>query len=219
MDSTLIIGPPRSGTTLCAACVGAHPDIAMTSEDMYHGAKNAVGVKIWGNKLCVPNHITFGPIVDDRSLLKRLEDGVRAAIGRPRRLHGATQTLPYPDPRTTTIRTYLDVHDATVFCLVREPNPTIDSHKRRSRYNPTVRRSKNRWCNGIREIHKTLSYAAESTHVIQFSDLVQSPKTVLRAISEVLRGCIQTGNGCNLLSIRWVMAHKIIARLDSEVSS
>lgn len=125
----LVIGAPRSGTTLCASMIGAHPDVGMLFEDIGHGGKEVLGTKIWGNKLCIPNQITLDPLPDDRSLWKRLEDGLRAVIGRPRMIPRFSESYPVPH-RQYTIHTYVE-QGARIVAMLRDPDHVVDSIRRR----------------------------------------------------------------------------------------
>jgi hypothetical protein len=53
----VVLGAPRSGTTLIATALGAHPGIAMLTEDCDGGLFYFVGGKLPGVKLCIPNHV------------------------------------------------------------------------------------------------------------------------------------------------------------------
>jgi len=62
MDSNfklLVLGCSRSGTTLLAAALGAHPEVAMLDEDQDGAIDKITGGKIAGVKLCVPNQIDW----------------------------------------------------------------------------------------------------------------------------------------------------------------
>jgi len=53
----LVVGAPRSGTTLLAAMIGRHSEVAMLSEHLGFAVKDVISKPIAGNKLCIPNHI------------------------------------------------------------------------------------------------------------------------------------------------------------------
>jgi hypothetical protein len=53
----LIVGAPRSGTTLLASLVGGHPDISIVSEDKGSEWLHVAGKSVVGVKLCTPHHI------------------------------------------------------------------------------------------------------------------------------------------------------------------
>jgi len=56
-EKYLLLGASRGDTTILAAALGAHPDVAMLDQDMNGAFNKIIGGKIPGVKLCVPNHI------------------------------------------------------------------------------------------------------------------------------------------------------------------
>lgn len=175
----LVTGSPRSGTTLCASMIGAHPDVGMLSEHPGPG-KTVLGAKVWGNKLCTPNQIALDPIRDDRSIWKRVEDGVRAVIGRPRMLPRFSESYPVPR-RQYTIRTYVD-QGACIVAMIRSPDHVVDSIRRRGHLSEDE--GKHRWAQAIRTINQTVREYPDRTHLIRFMDLVNHPKATMRAVCE-----------------------------------
>ena len=105
----LIIGPPRSGTTLLAALLAAHSHIGVIMEGMGYDARHLLGVEVWANKLCVPNQITLDPVSDGHPWWKRLEDGLRAALGRPRQRGNVREHDPAYYPPSTSTNNYSNV--------------------------------------------------------------------------------------------------------------
>lgn len=65
----LILGSPRSGTTLLSAMIGCHPDVALLNEDIHGASLTIFSKKIKGVKLCVPNQIEL-----NQTLWMKLED-------------------------------------------------------------------------------------------------------------------------------------------------
>jgi hypothetical protein len=161
--------------------IGAHPEVAMALEDTRHGIENVVGVKVWGNKLCIPNHITYVPKTNRRSFLKRLEDGTRAALGLP--------LYPSPADRRTCIRTYVEEKEACVVAILRRPNHVVDSMVRRGK-DPEV--AKDWWTQAVRAIGRVADEHPSQTYLISFSDLVGQPEEVMRNVSSFLGICFSS---------------------------
>lgn len=53
----LILGLPRSGTSILASLIGAHSKISLICEDFGRSWIDAIGKPVVGNKLCVPRQI------------------------------------------------------------------------------------------------------------------------------------------------------------------
>lgn len=53
----LVLGAPRTGTSLLSTLLGAHRAVAMLDEDIYGASRRIVGGKIPANKLCMPSQI------------------------------------------------------------------------------------------------------------------------------------------------------------------
>ncbi|PQJ35075.1 hypothetical protein BSZ35_11135 [Salinibacter sp. 10B] len=176
----LLVGSPRSGTTLCATMIGSHPDVGMVIEDLGHAGHTIPGVKVWGNKLCIPNQIRLDPIPDDRSLWRRLEDGVRAVIGRPRRRPQFMESYPPPPSQQYTIRTYVE-KEAKLVAMIRDPDHVVDSIRRRGPAS-TVDLAKERWSQAARTISRASEEYPDRTHLVRFVDLVERPKVVMSDI-------------------------------------
>lgn len=66
---TLVVGTPRSGTTLVTSLIGGHPDTIAMSECLFCEENKIVSpAKIVANKLCCPNQVQLNnppPILFD----------------------------------------------------------------------------------------------------------------------------------------------------------
>jgi len=174
----LVNGSPRSGTTLCASMVGSHPDIGMHMEDLRHSVQPVLGVKVWGNKLCIPNQITLNIPPDSRSVLKRLEDGIRVILGRPR------WGKDWPSPiHQRTIRNYVD-EGARLVAAIRDPDHIVDSIRRRG--NVTLEEGKMRWSRAVHTIWQVWRDYGEITCLLRFFDLVNNPEGTMREVCHLL---------------------------------
>lgn len=167
--------------------LGAHPNVGMLSEDLGHGAESILGVKVWGNKLCIPNQITLDPRPDNRSIWKRLEDGFRAVLGRPRCLPQEFDSYPSPPDRQHTIRTYVE-NGARIVAMLRDPDHVVDSIRRRG--NVSVQEGKYRWSQAIRTIHRVTKEFGKQTCLIRFADLVCNPERVTARLCLHLDLCV-----------------------------
>lgn len=150
----------------------------MLSEDTSHVAEHILGAKVWGNKLCLPNQITLDPSTDPRSVWQRLEDGVRAILGRPR-YHAS-----YPRPRYRyTIRTYVE-RGAYLVATVRDPDHVTDSIVRRGGRSEAD--AKKQWSRAVRIIYQVYTEYGERTCLIRFDDLVERPQKATERVCGLL---------------------------------
>jgi hypothetical protein len=158
--------------------IGIHPDIAMHMEDFSHSKHPVVGTKVWGNKLCIPNHITLEPVRDTRTIWKRMEDGIRAVLGRP------WWERSYPCPsHQHTIHNYLDA-GAHLVAMIRDPDHAVDSMRRRGQI--PAEEGKRRWSRAIRIIWQVHTEYEERTCLVRFLDLVSRPEETMRSICALL---------------------------------
>jgi hypothetical protein len=154
----------------------------MMSEHFGPGAEKIVGVEVWGNKLCVPHHVTLDSPKDPRSVWKRIEDGLRAVVGRPRHL-ASSYSYHLPN-RRETIRTFVEERGARVVATLRDPDQVVDSIRRRG--NVSVDRGKDRWAQAVRIIHRTYQEYEDRVLLLHFSDLVGAPEPSMRAVCRLL---------------------------------
>jgi hypothetical protein len=122
----VVLGAPRSGTTLLANVVGAHPRIAMMFEELHGGAFRVIGGKIPGVKLCTPNQVDldrrFGPL----NRVIGLSGWLRKNVG-----------YRMPSSRVS-LRDMMAVADLHLLCLIRDPARALDAIRRRERLTEAV---------------------------------------------------------------------------------
>lgn len=174
----LILGAPRSGTSILASLVGAHPDIALCSEDFRNTWTTAIGKPVVGNKLCVPNQIqlkTKKNLLTE--LLKRL--GVRKRF-----------PLSY-----YAIKDYLKIPNLKILFIVWDRKKNAESMTRRGSIKRYFFLFK--WKRRLKEneIKQTLDEAyhtkeileeRENTMVIRYKDLIQDPEKTLSSAFKFL---------------------------------
>ena len=151
---TLIVGSPRSGTSLLAALVGAHPEAAILNEDITLGWRKLVGKPVIGNKLTVPN------LID-------LDRRRRPWYGPAKRLR-----LPPGPASVWSIRDYLAA-GVVVIGIARDPGPAVESMVVRGGLSrEAAQRRWDRSQTALEHADLTLSYAA----------LTANPKAVLSEV-------------------------------------
>ena len=162
---TLILGCPRSGTSLLAGMLGAHPEVAMLWEDRSYAIDRIVGKQVVGNKLCVPNQIRRHTMWYER-LFRRY--GWRV----------------YREKSFASIEHYLRDPDMRLLLLVRTPSAVVSSIIRRGGL--TRDRAITRWSRGVTLLDDLEQTAHARCMVLQFEDLLESPQTVLHTICDFL---------------------------------
>lgn len=164
----LVVGAPRSGTTLFACMIAGHTDVALLKEvpEMY--VQRLLSKKVVGNKLCVPNQIELKKQrrIPGRDFWKK--------IGLAKR----TSTSTY------CIEEYLDLPNPKIIAITRDGNDVISSNMRRG--NKSLKTSSYRWCRAIEVIHELKRCYDDKVLVTSFEELVEDPEGVMRKVADFL---------------------------------
>ena len=117
----VVLGTPRTGTTLLANIIGAHSGVGMLFEDPHGAAFRLIGGKIPAVKLCIPNQV---------DLERRWHPFYRIA-----RLCGwSRKNIGYRLPVSRlSLRDMADRNDLKLVCLIRDPNCALDALRRREK--------------------------------------------------------------------------------------
>lgn len=175
----LVVGTPRSGTTLLTCLIGAHPQCIAMSECFWGEETKIVSPSdVVVNKLCAPNQIQFEhpPLPN---LLRRAAIYARDAFVQRTGLWIRDWPL-----GVLSIREYVRERDAHLLFILRDPDHVIDSMVRRDGLSESGARS--RWTHGIREMHRSYTEYDHRCHTLSFSDLVNDPERTLREVCEFL---------------------------------
>ncbi|MGH7835109.1 MAG: sulfotransferase family protein [Candidatus Binatia bacterium] len=163
----LLIGAPRSGTTLLASMLGRHNDVAVINEDTTgKGLRKIVGKTVTGNKLCVPNQIRLKRNIFAFRLLKKV--GLVAESPRSR----------------FSIEDYLELSNLSIVAIVRDGNDTISSMMERGK--SSFKRASKRWAEAIETIYELRTRLPARVLVLTFEDLVLNPEETLGAACSFL---------------------------------
>lgn len=187
-DGVLIVGSPRSGTSLLTGMLAVHSEVAMGFEDFDFGCKGVIGKQVWGNKLTIPNEIRLDPDPrkSQRDIWTRLEDAVRAFLGRPRRFSpwGYGYDPPFYKPprhRQITIDTYVEKFNVHLVALIRNPDHVIESMQKRR--GTSLRKAKRRFAGATRNVHKSQE-RYDKVSIVRFKDLVEQPAGIMKLLCE-----------------------------------
>jgi hypothetical protein len=153
----LILGAPRSGTTLLATMISRHTEIAILNEDRGWAMRRLLGKAVVGNKRCVPNQIEL----KKRS---RLHFRFLKTLG----LAKEYQSSQY------CIEDYLQLPNIKIIGLIRSGNDVISSVMGRSEKNFRV--ASYRWRRAVEVIYALKKSYTDIVLVVSFEDLVSRPK-------------------------------------------
>lgn len=132
----VVLGFPRSGTSLLMTALGEHSGISMLDEDFNGAIRRLAGSKMRGVKLCVPNQVQldrkwnvtmrFHPVYR----LLRLAGLLKGSVWRNIR------------PRSRwSLRDYSELNHVSYICLLRDPARSLDAVYRHQGLSLPVRRT------------------------------------------------------------------------------
>jgi hypothetical protein len=166
-SNLLIIGAPRSGTTLLATMISRHTEIAILNEDKGWAMRQLLGKMIVGNKRCVPNQIE---------------------LKKPGRLHFRfLKTIGIAKEYQSSefsIEDYLTLPNIKVIAIIRAGNDVVSSVMGRSEKN--FRAASYRWCRSIEIIHELKTRFPAIVLVVSFENLVIHPKPNMERVAAFL---------------------------------
>ncbi|NQZ87209.1 MAG: sulfotransferase [Colwellia sp.] len=198
----LIIGTPRSGTTLFCSMLGCHPEIALLSEDLNCGEFKLVSKKVVGNKLCIPNQIELQQSYF-RSSFDHVYGELQKYLNKLRLKFGQKTPIPRSRKARLSIKDYQQNSDIdlVVFGVVRSPFQGIVSILNRGSQSEDI--ACYRWKRGIEILYTLISSNNnnEQVHIVYYDNLVKNPQiTMVKCLDflhcefsdEVLKGYLHT---------------------------
>ena len=163
----LILGAPRSGTTLLTTMIGRHSEVGLLNEDKGWAMKQIVGKTVVGNKRCIPNQI---------ELQKR--SPLAARCFKDWGLIKEYQSSKY------SIEDYLQLPNLKILGLIRRGEDVIASNMGRGRKD--FKAASYRWCRAIEILDALKSRHDRSVMIVCFEDLVLHPEANMRRVAEFL---------------------------------
>lgn len=161
----LVLGAPRSGTSLLAGMIGAHPNVAMLREEYAGSMGKIVGKEVVANKLCIPNQIGFSHTWWNR-LLRR---------------YGYTFFRGYS---VVSIEDYMSDPRMRVVGVVRSPYAVVESMIRRGGLRKHAAYA--RWAKGTEMLTELSQRYQDRVLILSFERLVQEPQTVMSSVCDHL---------------------------------
>ncbi len=168
----MVLGTPRSGTTLLAALLGSHPEIAMLDEDLNGGVLAVTGNKLPGVKLCVPAQIHPTGRKNWLTKMMSLSGGLRNRF---------TQWRTHS---TLSLADYEGARAMRYVCLIRSPAPNLASIKVRAGKRAHI--AERIVQDGLQMILEIAQDPARKTLVLSYEDLVSDTEAQLRRLCAFL---------------------------------
>lgn len=188
----LVLGAPRSGTTLLSAMLGCHPDIAILNDDLSCAEFNLLAKRVRGNKLCVPNEIEL----THSRFMKLCDTTVTRSqqfINRINRRIGKSTSVPRGPKSRLSIRGYeMVAQNLKIIGIIRSPADVVKSIVSRGRQ--TEKTANHRWKRSIEVLFELSQDRKPETEllIVQYDQLVTSPgPTIKRCLSAL--DCEYTG--------------------------
>jgi hypothetical protein len=163
----LILGAPRSGTTLLTAMIGRHSEVAVLNEDKGWAMRSIVGKQVIGNKRCIPNQIELQ----------------RPSCFRARFLKTWGFIAEYQSSRYS-IEDYLGLPNIKIVGLIRDGNDVVASNMRRAK--KSLDGAAYRWCRAIEILYDLKKRHDEIVIIVSFENLVLDPRANMERIARFL---------------------------------
>ncbi len=177
----LILGAPRSGTTLFAAMLSAHPECCILMEDYYGGAFRILSKKIAGVKLCTPNQITYensGKKTKLKKGLNFLAKYTLSKLGIKKRFN---------IPSAFSITDYIDrTKSIKIIYVIRNPVHAIKSESKRNKI--SLENATQQWDESIAIIKKVQKYEGlkDPVYFVDYDQMVSHPEKTMNGVFEYL---------------------------------
>lgn len=178
----LVLGAPRSGTTLVTAMLACHPEIAMLNEDLNGSIRLLLSKRVVGNKLCLPNQIGLRPPGRWLGAARRFYFRHQTVRKLARRLG-----LGWWNPMSRVpLDGYLRMPGSRVLGILRHPGAVIPSIMRRGGQPGWVARQ--RWNQAVEILANLRQTIPDRFILLSFEELLENPPVVLDQVLERL-GC------------------------------
>lgn len=180
MLNLLIVGAPRSGTSLLCALLAQQDGIALVHEDMTLAWRRQVGHDVIGVKLCIPNQIVLGPLRGSQRILLYS----RARLYEILRKRVSSRVRKPIMPGKMTIRDFQEFENWKIIATVRDPEEVITSIQ--SRGGQPLKEAFRRYRAATLTIHCVWSEQRDRVDLVDFDCLVRRPVEVIGDICDRL---------------------------------
>lgn len=179
----LVLGAPRSGTTLLTAMIGSHTHVAMHNEVLDTTFMKTLGKPLVGNKLCVPNQIEL--TAKKPAWLRLLGRSAHERLYRWNYFENRPESV-------LSIEDYLQPpHPVKIIGIIRNGNAVITSIMRRGQQ--SFETAAHRWCRGVDILHTLHERMGDDFFLLTFERLVSTPEATMRDVSPFLAVPFESG--------------------------
>lgn len=169
----LILGSPRSGTSLLAAMLASHTQISVLFEEFWGGAGSILAKRYKGVKLCIPNQIEL-------RYHWTIIDYVLARIPKLRSMTPLFKSA----LSKYSIEDYVLNNELKIVSIVRDKESVVSSMLNRTKYTPKL--AKSEWSRSIEIMHTLYEKYPDRMILVKFNSLVESPEQTAKALSDFL---------------------------------
>ncbi|WP_114521138.1 sulfotransferase [Altererythrobacter sp. ZODW24] len=175
----LVLGSPRSGTTLLSAMLSCHPDVSLLNEELSGASLRIFSKPVQGVKLCAPHQIELEHSSTMKAKnfasgqIRKLTNVVRKAMSRPIPKGGFRKSA-------LSIREYQQwTEQMVVLGIIRSPGQVIESIMKRG--NQSRAKAEYRWRRLIEMLYELSQDGGTHTQVkiVHFDQLVRDPAGTL----------------------------------------
>ena len=174
----LILGAPRSGTSLLASMLSKHTDASILYEDYRLAHTRIIAKKLIGNKLCIPSQIE---VTKKR---KRLKSMIINFLLEFKPLSQAFRKYRYP-LSYYSINDYLQLNGIRIVIILRNGNDVIDSNMRRGS-DVSFKYASYWWKRAIDITYELWLMYPDKVYLVEFDDLVTNPMETIQGLSEFI---------------------------------
>lgn len=172
----LIVGAPRSGTTLLTAMIGRHSAAAMLNENYERALDDVLSKPVVGNKLCIPNHIELE--TKKPRWVRFFGSWLHHALYR-------RGYFRYRPEASLSIQDYLTFYpNLKLIGIIRDGNAVVSSIMRRGQQPQAV--AEHRWRRSIEILTQLADTQSERLFLLSFDQLVTKPDATMRTVADFL---------------------------------
>ncbi|HEY7989901.1 MAG TPA: sulfotransferase [Stellaceae bacterium] len=167
-----MLGAQRSGTTIIATAIGAHPAVALLNEERHGAMFRVVGGKIPAVKLCTPSQVQIDRRWNSIYHLLFSVDWILHRVG-------------YRVPRSRlSLRDMTRRTELMAVCLIREPSASLDALRRREKWPERAFRDTLRRCYDT--FVRLESEPRVKCCVVSYDRFIREPESQLRKLCDWL---------------------------------